>query len=72
MHKAVLCLFGYGAIFCQGSFLNKGNGHDPGLCCNHKVIMNLNRQYVISVNIVPNTWEEYALPESTETTVAGP
>jgi hypothetical protein len=27
--------------------------------------MNLNGQYTISVNIVPNTWEEYTLPQTT-------
>ena len=35
---------------------------------NDDVIANLNRQYVISVNIVPNTWEEYTIAASPSTT----
>jgi len=52
----------HGAMYCSGTFLNKGNGTEAELNYNYDVIMNLNRQYVISVNIVPNSWEEYALP----------
>jgi len=52
----------HGAIFTSGTLLNQGNGTDPELCYNFTVIKNLNRQYVLSVNIVPNSWEEYAIP----------
>jgi hypothetical protein len=55
----------HGAMYCSGTLLNKGTGSTAELNYNLKVIKNLNRQYVISVNIVPNTWEEYALPTET-------
>ena len=50
--------------------LNKGTGSSGEINYNEKVIANINAQYTISVNIVPNTWEEYTLPK-TSTTVAG-
>jgi hypothetical protein len=62
----------HGAIFCEGELENRGNGADPELCYNYSVIKSINRQYVLSVNIVPNTWEEYTVPAGTATTVAGP
>jgi hypothetical protein len=49
---------------------NKGNGSSGEITYNAKCITNINGQYVISVNIVPNSWEEYTLPR-TSTTVAG-
>jgi hypothetical protein len=52
----------HGAIFCSGTLDNKGNGSSPELYYNYTVISSLNRQYVLSVNIVPNTWEEYTIP----------
>jgi hypothetical protein len=54
----------HGAMYCQGTLDNKGTGSSAELYYNQKVIMNLNRQYIISVNIVPNTWEEYTLPKT--------
>lgn len=61
----------HGSLYCAGTLLNKGNGTLPEVLYNAKCLFNLNRQYTISVNIVPNTWEEYTLPR-TSTTVAGP
>lgn len=58
----------HGAMYCSGTLLNKGTGSTAELNYNASVIRNLNRQYVISVNIVPNTWEEYALPTETAST----
>ena len=52
----------HGAVFTSGTLLNLGNGSVPELCYNFTVIKNINRQYVLSVNIVPNSWEEYAIP----------
>ncbi len=60
----------HGALYCSGTLKNAGNGSSEELYYNAKVIMNINREYTISVNIVPNTWEEYTLPR-TSTTVAG-
>jgi hypothetical protein len=53
----------HGALFCSGTLDNKGNGSAAELYYNSTVIQNINRQYVLSVNIVANTWEEYTLPE---------
>lgn len=61
----------HGAMYCSGQLANKGNGASGEINYNQKCISNINGQYVISVNIVPNTWEEYTLPK-TGTTVAGP
>jgi hypothetical protein len=44
--------------------LNKGTGSVPECFYNDTVVKNINRQYVLSVNIVPNTWEEYTVPAS--------
>jgi hypothetical protein len=52
----------HGALYSAGAVLNQGTGTDPELLYNREVLVKLNRQYVISVNIVPNTWEEYTLP----------
>jgi hypothetical protein len=54
----------HGAVYCSGTFSNKGNGNSGEINYNRTVINNINRQYVIDVNIVPNTWEEYTLPRS--------
>jgi len=61
----------HGALYCSGTLKNDGNGSSGEILYNQKVINNINSQYVINVNIVPNTWEEYTLPR-TSTTVAGP
>ncbi len=61
----------HGAMYTEGQLSNKGNGSSGEINYNARCITNINGQYVISVNIVPNTWEEYTLPR-TETTVAGP
>jgi hypothetical protein len=60
----------HGAVYCANTLLNKGNGSSPEIMYNAKVIYNINHQYVISVSIVPNTWEEYTVPR-TESTVTG-
>ncbi|MCL5734047.1 MAG: hypothetical protein M1274_00415 [Actinobacteria bacterium] len=54
----------HGAMYVKGTLCNKGNGTDEEINYNQSVIDNINGQYVISVNIVPNTWEEFA-PAST-------
>jgi hypothetical protein len=54
----------HGAVYCSGTLLNKGKGSDPEINYNDQVIFNINRDYTISVNIVPNTWEEYTLQKS--------
>jgi hypothetical protein len=52
----------HGAIFCEGTLLNKGVGSEAEILYNYTVIQQINRQYVLSVNIVPNSWEEYSFP----------
>jgi hypothetical protein len=54
----------HGALYCSGMISNKGNGSSGEINYNRKVIDAINGQYVIDVNIVPNTWEEYTLPPS--------
>ena len=49
----------HGAVYAKGTISNKGNGSSGEINYNQDVINNINGQYVISVNIVPNTWEEY-------------
>jgi hypothetical protein len=53
----------HGAMYCSGTLANKGNGSCGEINYNAKCISNINSQYVIDVNAVPNTWEEYTLPE---------
>jgi hypothetical protein len=52
----------HGAMYVSGTLKNDGNGSSGEINYNAKCISNVNRQYVISVNLVPNTWEEYTLP----------
>ena len=52
----------HGAMYCSGTLANMGNGQCGEINYNEKCINNINGQYVIDVNIVPNTWEEYTLP----------
>jgi hypothetical protein len=56
----------HGALYCSGTVANKGNGSCGEIAYNQQVINNINGQYVISVNLVPNTWEEYTLPLEAE------
>ncbi|HLA81591.1 MAG TPA: hypothetical protein VJP78_08250, partial [Thermoleophilia bacterium] len=49
----------HGAVYVKGTISNMGNGSSGEINYNEDVINNINGQYVISVNIVPNTWEEY-------------
>jgi hypothetical protein len=60
----------HGAMYVSGKLDNMGNGNCGEIQYNQKCIANINRQFVISVNLVPNTWEEYTLPNqpSTSTT----
>jgi len=52
----------HGALYASGTLLNKGNGTIDEVSYNQSVINNINGMYPISVNIVPNTWEEYTTP----------
>lgn len=52
----------HGAMYVSGMLSNKGNGSSGEINYNQKCINNINGQYTVSVNIVPNTWEEYTLP----------
>jgi hypothetical protein len=61
----------HGALYTEGTVQNKGNGNCGEIQYNDQVLKNIRAQYVMSVNIVPNTWEEYTLPR-TSTTVTGP
>ncbi len=53
----------HGALYCSGIVSNKGGGSSGEIAYNQEVINNINRYYVVSVNLVANTWEEYTLPE---------
>lgn len=59
----------YGSFICSGLLTNKGNGSTPEINYNGNIIKQINRAYTISVNIVPNTWEEFTVARSTTTTV---
>ena len=59
----------YGSFISSGTITNKGNGTLPEINYNGNIIKQINRAYTISVNIVPNTWEEYAVPVGTPTSV---
>lgn len=52
----------WGQMLCSGTIEGKGTGNVPEINYNSQIIANLNRDFVISVNIVPNTWEEYTIP----------
>lgn len=54
----------HGAVYCKGTITNKGNGSSGEILYNQEVINNINGQYVINVNMVPNTWEEYTGPKT--------
>lgn len=58
----------WGSFIASGLLTNKGNGSSPEINYNGNVIKQINRAYTISVNIVPNTWEEYTTVKSTTTT----
>jgi hypothetical protein len=60
----------HGAMYCSGLLANKGNGASGEIYYNAEVIRNINRDHTMSVNIVPNTWEEYTLPKD-QTAEAG-
>lgn len=62
----------YGSFISSGLLTNKGNGSSPEINYNGNVIKQINRAYTISVNIVPNTWEEFTSVRSSTTTTAGP
>ncbi|MCZ7661925.1 MAG: hypothetical protein M5U22_02765 [Thermoleophilia bacterium] len=59
----------YGSFLASGAIDNKGNGSVPEIRYNGNIIKTINRAYTMSVNIVPNTWEEYTVPDTTTTTV---
>lgn len=52
----------WGQALCSGTMEGRGAGSTPEINYNSYVIDRLNRDFVISVNIVPNTWEEYTVP----------
>ncbi|GAB4254880.1 MAG: hypothetical protein Kow00122_13090 [Thermoleophilia bacterium] len=52
----------WGSFIASGTLTNKGNGTTPEINYNGNIIRTINRAYTISVNIVPNTWEEYTVP----------
>jgi hypothetical protein len=49
----------WGQMLASGTIEGKGTGSVPEINYNSQILDNLNRTYIISVNIVPNTWEEY-------------
>lgn len=53
----------HGSLYCEGSLVNKGNGHDYEVYYNERVRTNVNFGHTLSVNIVPNSWEEYTVAD---------
>lgn len=51
----------WGACLCSGLMEGKGDGTTPEIAFNSNLLNLANHQYVMSVNIVPNTWEEYTI-----------
>lgn len=49
----------HGAVYVEGTLDNSGNGKFEEIQYNYTVISAINRQYVLSVNVVSNSWEEY-------------
>lgn len=58
----------HGAVYCEGLLSSHGLGSDEEIFYNIEVIRNINRIHTLSVNILPNTWEEYTLPRTETTT----
>ena len=54
----------HGALYTKGQVSNKGNGECGEVLYNELVLKNIRAQHIMSVNIVPNTWEEYTLPRT--------
>ena len=55
----------FGGMIASGDIESKGLGSTWEINYNEKVFDAIRRtDHVISVNIVPNTWEEYTLPRS--------
>lgn len=52
----------WGQMLASGRIEGKGAGSTPEINYNSNILSNLNRDYIISVNIVPNTWEEFTIP----------
>jgi hypothetical protein len=50
----------HGSVICAGAMTGKGNG-STDILYNGDLIKKINGAYTISVNIVPNTWEEYTV-----------
>ena len=48
----------HGALYCQGSVDQSGFGNDCEIMYRQDVLDNFNGEYTMSVNIVPNTWQE--------------
>lgn len=53
----------WGQMLCSGTIEAKGNGSSPEINYNSYVLDNLNRDFTVSVGLVPNTWEEYTVAE---------
>lgn len=58
----------FGGMIASGDIESRGLGTTWEINYNQNVFDAINGQYVISVNIVPNTWEEYTLPRDASTT----
>ena len=50
-------------MLCSGTIEAKGTGSSPEINYNSSVLDNLNRDFTVSVGLVPNTWEEHTVPE---------
>lgn len=64
----------FGGMIASGDIESRGLGTTWEINYDQRIFDAINGQYVISVNIVPNTWEEYTLPRdgnTTTTVVAG-
>ncbi len=61
----------YGSVLCAGQFDNRGRGVSPEINYNGDIIAMLSRKFTMSVSIVPNTWQEYTVPNTTLAVAGG-
>ncbi len=59
----------WGSFIAKNDLDSNGVGSSPEINYNGAIINSINGLHTISVNIVPNTWEEYTLPKGSTTTV---
>jgi len=54
-----------GCVLCEGSVVANGG---PAILYNGDYIRTINQMHTLSVAMVPNTWEEYTIAETSPST----